>query len=165
MCEQLQPSYLPTELQMHLQSLLVIQKDKLGIVRHLCTLWNIWRHWLTTSMKMWDMSCSQHTSWHVAHLTTKALKYATEKRSMSTTFTSSCTCSAKREPLRPSWRVALLSLVDGFGREALDTLTRNVDYPDAQCQHPHSLHYTDLYKQVLHALWHICTQESGKTWL
>jgi len=41
------------------------------------------------------MSCSHHTSQHVAHLAMKSLTYATEKRSMSTPFTSRCTCSAR----------------------------------------------------------------------
>jgi len=67
MCEQLQPSYLPTQLQMHLQSLPVFQKDELETVRCLCTLWNIWRHWLTSSLGMWDMLCSHHTWQRVTH--------------------------------------------------------------------------------------------------
>ena len=38
MCEQLLPSYHPTQLHKHLQSLLVFQKDKLETVHCLCTL-------------------------------------------------------------------------------------------------------------------------------
>jgi len=124
MCEQLQPSYLPTQLQMHLQSLLVFKKDKLETVHHFLTLWNIWRHWLTSSLRMWHVLQSSHLTAHSTCLAMKPLTYATEKRSMSTSFTSHCTCSAIWEPLRPSWRVSLLWLVDGFGQEALDSLSK-----------------------------------------
>jgi len=41
------------------------------------------------------MSCSNHTSQHIARLAMKSLTYATEKRSMSTSLTSHCTCSAR----------------------------------------------------------------------
>jgi hypothetical protein len=68
LCEQLQLSHHPVQLQMHLQSLLVFQKDKLETICRLCILWNLWRHWLTSSLGMWDMSCSHHTSQHVAHV-------------------------------------------------------------------------------------------------
>ena len=67
MCELHLPSYHPTEFQKKLQSLPVFQKDRLEIVHHLCTLWNIWRHWLTTPLGMWDITCSHHTWQHIAH--------------------------------------------------------------------------------------------------
>jgi len=50
---------------------------------------------IETSLGMWDMSCSHHTSQHVAHLAMMSLTYATEKRSISTSLTSHCTCSAR----------------------------------------------------------------------
>ena len=67
------------------------------------------------------MCCSHHTSQHVARIAMKSLTYATEKRSMSTSFTSRYICSAR------SSRVAglegcsplelILRLMEGVARE------------------------------------------------
>ena len=67
MCELHPLSYHPTQLQKQLQSLQVFQKDRLETVHHLCTLCNIWRHSLITSLGMWDITCSHHTWQHIAH--------------------------------------------------------------------------------------------------
>jgi hypothetical protein len=74
---------------------------------------------LTSLLGMWDMFCSHHTYQHTARLAMKPLAYATEKRSMSTSFNS---CNTRA--LRPSQRISLSWCVDGFGQEALDSLRK-----------------------------------------
>ena len=148
MSEQFQPSYHPTQLQMHLHSLLFFQKDRLETVRHLCTLWNILRRWSTTSLGTWDMPCSHHTWQPNTCHAMKPLTYATENRSMTTSFTSRCTSSTMREPLRPSWRVSLPWLADGIGREALHSLSNECKLSRSSVYHSHSLHYAYLLRKA-----------------
>ena len=44
-----------------------LSEDRLQAVCYFCTLWNIWRRWLTSSLGMRYMPCSRHTWQHVAH--------------------------------------------------------------------------------------------------
>jgi len=67
---------------------------------------------------------SSHLTARSTCLAMKPLIYATEKRSMSTSFNSHCICSAIWQPLRPSWKVSLPWLVDGFCGEARDSLRK-----------------------------------------
>ena len=83
---------------------------------------NIWKHWLPTTLGMWDMSYRHHSWCHVTCLAMKPPTYATDKSFMSQLSTSSC-CTCSETWIGAASSVPVPWFVDGSGREAWHSST------------------------------------------